>query len=381
MFHTPSIRPIAIQWFALCFLCLCGSAVCADSAYPMVMCVRPVAVQTGQTTECDILARYNLHGAYKVFVTGEGVTATVEEPKTPPKAGTGKRQTTTLKVRFQAAADAILGVRDVRVATPQGGSTLGQIVVVRDPIIREAAKNDTLQTAQAITLPATVCGAIEKREDVDFYKFKVAAGTALTFHVRCQRLENRIHDLQEHADPILALRNAAGTVLAANDNSFFGDPLLNYRFTTAGDYYLEIRDTRYGGNAYWQYSIEINDRPFVTCVHPLRVTPGKATRLRLIGYNLPAKPFATLTLPADTPEGPRWTMLPLGGDKSNAVPIVVSRLPEVIETEGEHATPAKAQPVAAPCGISGRIAKEDEVDCYSFEARAGERFTLRCPGA
>jgi hypothetical protein len=382
MFHVHSIRQNGILFFALCVfslcsLCLSGGLIRAETSYPMVMCVRPVAVQVGQTTECEVVARYDLHGAYKVFVTGTGITATVvEESKTPPKPGAPKRPTSTLKVRFHVAPDALLGVRDVRIATPQGASTLGQIVVVRDPVIREAANNDTLQTAQMISLPAAVCGAIEKREDVDFYKFKVAAGAALTFHVRCQRLENRIHDLQEHADPIIMLRNSTGTVLASNDNYFFGDPLLHYRFSTAGEYYLEIRDTRYGGNPYWQYCIEINDRPFVTSVHPLRVTPGRATRLRLIGHNLPAEPFASLTLPADTPEGPLWSMLPLGKDKTNAVPLVVSRLPEVTEAEGEHATLSNAQPVAAPCGISGCIAKEDEADCYSFEAKAGERFTL-----
>ncbi len=347
-------------------LCLCGSILRAETSYPMLMCVRPVAVQVGQTTECEVLARYNLDGAYKVFVSGGGIRATVEEAKAPAKPSTAKRPRSTLKVHFQAAADALLGVRDVRIATPQGASTLGQIVVVRDPIVREAANNDTLQAAQSIALPATVCGAIEKREDVDFYKFKVAAGAALTFHVRCQRLENRIHDLQEHADPIITLRNSVGSVLASNDNYFFGDPLLHYRFKTAGEYYLEIRDTRYGGNPYWQYSIEINERPFVTAVHPLRMTPGRATRLRLIGHHLPTEPFASLTLPADTPEGPRWVMLPLGGGKSNAVPIVVSRLPEVVERET----------VSVPCGISGRIAKEDETNCYRFEAKAGEHFTF-----
>jgi len=341
----------------------------------MVMCLRPVAVQAGQTTECELMARYNLYGAYKVFVSGDGVTATVDAPP-PLKPGAPKPQMSTLKVRFQAAADALLGVRDVRVATPQGASTLGQIVVVRDPIVREAANNDTLQSAQSIPLPATVCGAIEKREDVDFYKFKVAAGTALTFHVRCQRLENRIHDLQEHADPILTVRNSVGTVLASNDNYFFGDPLLHYHFAAAGDYYLEVRDTRYGGSPYWQYCIEIHNRPFVTNVHPMRVTPGHATRLRLIGFNLPSEPFASLTLPADTTEGPRTVLLPLGTDKSNAVPVLVSRSPEIVEGEGEHATPAKAQPIPVPCGISGCIAQEEEVDCYSFEAKAGEHFTI-----
>src|SRR5262249_19644232 len=149
----------------------------------------------------------------------------------------------TIKVRFQVAADALPTVRDVRVITPRGASTLGQLVVVRDPVVREAASNDTMATAQPITLPATVCGAIEKPEDVDFYKFHVKAGTALTFHVLCQRLQNRIHDLQDHTDPIITVRNSLGTVLAANDNFFFGDPLLHYRFTAEGDYFLEVRDT------------------------------------------------------------------------------------------------------------------------------------------
>jgi hypothetical protein len=339
----------------------------------MVMSISPVAVQAGTTSECEVSARYNLYGAYQVFVTGDGVTAEVD----PPKPATPKPQLPKLKVRFKVAADALLGVRDVRVATPQGASTLGQLVVVRDPVIREAPNNDTLKTAQPITLPATVCGAIEKPEDVDYYKFTAAAGTALTFHVRGQRLENRIHDLQEHIDPLLTLRNGAGTILAANDNYFFGDPLLHYRFAAAGEYYLEVRDARYGGNPDWQYCIEINDRPFVANVYPSRVTPGTTARLRLVGYNLPADPTVSYAVPATMPEGLQWAVLPLGSDRTNAVPLVVSKLPEVVEAEGDHATAAKAQPVGVPAGVSGRIGKEGEVDCYSFEAKAGEHFTFR----
>jgi hypothetical protein len=353
--------------------CLTASVVRADSTFPMVMSISPVAVQTGATTECEVSARYNLYGAYKVFVTGDGVAAEVD----PPKPATPKPQVPKLKVRFKVAADALPGVRDVRVATPQGASTLGQIVVVRDPIIREAPNHATLKTAQPIALPATVCGAIEKPEDVDYYKFTVAAGAALTFHVRGQRLENKIHDLQEHLDPILTLRNGSGTILASNDNYFFGDPLLHYRFAAAGDYYLEVRDARYGGNPDWQYCIEINDRPFVTNVYPSRVTPGTTARLRLVGYNLPADPTVTYPVPATMPEGLQWAVLPLGNDRTNAVPLIASKLPEVLEAQGDHATAAKAQPVAVPAGISGRIGKEGEVDCYAFEAKAGERFTFR----
>jgi hypothetical protein len=352
-----------------------GFAAHAETSYPMLMSINPVAVQTGRTTACEVSARYNLHGTYQIFVTGTGVVGEVDPP--PTKASTPRPQVGKLKVRFKVAPDALLGVRDVRLATPQGVSTLGQIVVVRDPIVREAANNDTLQTAQPITLPATVCGAIEKPEDVDYYRFHVAAGTALTFHVQSQRLENKIHDLQEHSDPILTLKNAAGTVLAANDNYFAGDPLLHYRFAAAGEYYLEIRDARYGGNPDWVYSIEINDWPFVTNVYPSRVTPGKTTRVKLVGYNLPADPTASIALPADAPEGLQWTMLRLGnGQVTNAVPIVVSRLPEVTEAPGDNNTPAKAQPITVPAGISGCIESEGDVDCYTFEAKAGERFSF-----
>ena len=354
-------------------LAMVATAARADTFYPMLMSVSPVAVQAGTTGACEISARYNLQGAYKVFVTGTGVVGEVDPPNPTAKSAPANK----LKVRFKANEDALTGVREIRIATPQGVSTIGQLVVVRDPVIREAANNDTMTTAQPVTFPATLCGAFEKAEDVDFYKFKVAAGAALTFHVRAQRLQDKIHDLQEHADPILTVRNAAGTVVAVNDNYYFADPLLHYQFSTAGEYYLEIRDVRYGGNADWQYCIEVTDRPFVTNVHPMHVTPGVPTRVRMIGYHLPADPMVSLTLPADTADGPCWAVLTLAdGQTTNAVPVVASRLPAVWKAAGAHHTAATAQKIAMPSGVSGRVEAAGEVDCYAFEAKAGEKFAF-----
>jgi hypothetical protein len=358
-------------WFAL------QAAAFADTFYPMIMAISPVAVQAGQATECEISARYDLDGTSQIIVTGEGVTGEVvpAKPDDPPKGSKGVKEQ--LKVRFKAAPDALLGVRDVRLITPRGASTLGQIVVVRDPIVQHLTGHATIKTAHPITLPATVCGAISQPEKVDFYKFTVADGVTLTFHMRCQRLQNRIHDLQATADPILTVRNAAGTVLATDDNTFAADPLLVHRFTKAGDYYLEVRDVTYAGNKFWEYCIEINDRPFVTNTYPSRVSPGSETRLRMVGHNLPEDPTATLKIPAETPEGLHWFMLPLPkNERSNAVPIIVSKLPEVLEATGEHATFEKAQPISVPAGISGRMDREGEVDRYAFEAKAGEKFTF-----
>lgn len=365
------MRSSIIHFSCACLVSMLCITAHADTFYPMILSVSPVAVQAGQTTECEIASRYDMSGAYQVFITGDGVTGEIVAPKTP------KPMQDKLTMRFKAAPDALLGVRGVRVATPRGASTLGQIVVVRDPIVASAGDHSTIKTAQPITLPAAVCGTISKPEKVDFYKFSAADGVTLTFHMRCQRLQNKIHDLQETADPILMLRNADGSVLAADDNTFAADPLLVYRFAKAGEYYLEVRDATYAGDAYWVYSIEINDRPFVMNVYPSRVSPGATARLRLVGHNLPADPTVALTVPADAPEGLHWFMLPLpNGERSNAVPVIVSKLPEVIEAAGDHATYATAQPIAVPAGVSGRLDKDGEVDCYAFDAKAGESFTF-----
>ncbi len=358
----------------LCLLLLTVVIGRADRFYPMIMATRPVAVQAGKTCECEIESRYDLRGAHRVFVSGTGVTGEVVPPPAPkPKAK--PVPLTRIKVRFKTEAGALPGMRDFRVITPRGASTLGQIVIVRDPIVVETANNDTMKTAQPITVPAAVCGALEKQEDVDYYKFKVPSGMALTFHMYCHRLADRIHDLQLVADPIITLRDDKGTVLASNDNYFSADPLLHYKFASAGEYYLEVRDVRYSGYRYWTYCIEITDRPFVTSVLPLRVTPGTTTPLKLDGFNLPVKE-ASLTLPANEPEGVRRFCLDLGKDqKSNPIPLVVSTLPDVREAPGDNDTPAKAQPIAVPCGISGCMDGENDVDCYAFTAKKGERFT------
>ena len=341
----------------------------------MIMAVRPVAVQVGKTCECEFESLYNLHGANKVFVSGTGVVGEVDPPPAT-KAG-AKPQVNRLKVRFKTAADALLGMRDVRLITPRGASTLGQIVVVRDPIIVEAPNNNTMKTAQPITLPATVCGALEAPEDIDFFKFSVAAGKALTFHMYCHRLADRIHDLQIIADPILILRDSKGTVLASNAQLLRCGPAAStYKFAHAGDYYLEVRDVRYAGHRHWTYCIEINDRPFVTHALPLRVKPGTTNKLKLVGFNLSSKE-ATLTLPANEPEGTRRFSLTMGKDqKTNPVSLVVSKLPEILEAPGDNDTPERAQPISVPCGISGCMDAKDDVDCYAFQAKKGERFTF-----
>jgi hypothetical protein len=350
----------------------------AQTSYPMLMSVHPVAAQVGQASEHEVNARYNLFGAYQVLVTGTGVTGEVVPPEMKPgeKPPEKKPVLGKIKVRFTVAPDAQPGVRDFRIATPQGVSTIGQLVIVRDPVVMEQAANNTLAEAHEIPIPSTACGTIEKAEDVDFYKFKVEPGTALSFHVQSGRLQNKIHDLQAHSDPIITLRNATGTTLAASDNYFFADPFLRYQFEQAGEYYLEIRDVRYHGNVDWRYSVEISNRPFVTNLFPLGLPLGSPAKVELVGFQLPADPVREITVPAETPEGPMAVGVPMGDQLTNPVPAFASTLPPVLEAAGENNTAATAQMITVPAGISGRIESPADIDCYAFEAKKGDVFSI-----
>jgi hypothetical protein len=338
----------------------------------MLMSIKPVAAQVGQTSEHTIRSRYTMAGAYQVLVTGTGVTGEVVPQEFKPEEEKNI-EGRSLKVKFTVAADALPGVRDVRVATPRGVSTVGQLVIVRDPVTTEADGNDRVEQAQMVSLPVTLCGAIEKAEDVDWYRFHLDAPASLVFHVRCGRLQDRIHDLQAHADPLLTLRAADGRVLAASDNYFFADPLVAFRCEQPGDYLLEMRDARFEGNQYWEYSIEASARPFVETVFPLALRQGQVANLEPVGKFLTQSTVGFTT--PELPLGRADLRLPLGADSANPVAMMVSDLLLVSEI-GANNTPSAAQPITVPCGINGRIEAESDLDCYFFAARQGEKLSF-----
>src|SRR5207244_4890029 len=120
----------------------------AQTAYPMLMSLRPVGVQVGTTAEVTVSSRYTMAGAYQVLISGDGVTGEIVPPETKPDDSAKKPAVEKIKIKVTAAAGALPGVRDVRLATPQGVSTVGQLVVVRDPVIAEGTSNDAPAKAQ-----------------------------------------------------------------------------------------------------------------------------------------------------------------------------------------------------------------------------------------
>jgi hypothetical protein len=361
-------------FLAVLVLGIVASPALAQTSFPMITHTIPVAVQRGTVSEIVVHGRMDFQGAYQVLFQGSGITAEVLA-ETPAK----KIAVSQVKLKVTVAPDAALGVRDFRIATRLGVSSIGQLVIVDAPVVAEAAKNDTPAEAQALKLPCVVAGRLEKTEDVDYYKVHAEAGQTLTFEVYCARLQDRIHDLQKHAKPMLVLYDADGRELASNDHFYFADPLLSYTAPKSGFYTLQVRESTYDGDPRWVYALLATNRPYVSHVYPMAGNPGRMMEVEPISPLAPAlspgrrglKEGGRASLRPPAEPGVHQVQLDLDGIKTNPVAFIVSSLPQFLEQEPND-TEATANRITVPCGINGRFDHQRDLDHFVFAARKGK---------
>src|SRR5206468_1812153 len=175
---------------ALWVATLAASTALAQTSFPMITHVNPVAVQRGKTAEVVVEGQMNFAGCYKALFEGPGVTA---EVVSLPQTGQGPPPVVkNVRLKITVADDAPLGVREFRVASLLGVSSVGQLVIVDEPVVPETAANNTAAQAQSLQLPCVVAGRIEAVEDVDYFKFDAKEGETLSFELFCARLQDKI---------------------------------------------------------------------------------------------------------------------------------------------------------------------------------------------
>src|SRR5207253_1210815 len=107
------------------------------TSYPMITHVTPVAVQRGKTTDITVEGQMNFFGVYKVLFEGDGVSAVLADaPAKPPTAGP-LPVVRSVKLKVTVAENAALGMRELRVASPLGVSSVGQLVICEHPVVQE----------------------------------------------------------------------------------------------------------------------------------------------------------------------------------------------------------------------------------------------------
>lgn len=361
---------------ALLSAALLPTAASAQTSFPMVTFTSPVAVQRGTAAEVTVTCQTSsLAGAYKVLFDGVGVSADPvppkEAPKVDPKAPVPS--VPAIKLKVTVAADARLGVHEFRIATNHGISSLGQLVVVDSPVVQELPGINVPEKAQPVSVPCVVCGRIEVAENVDYYKFTAKDGQTLTFEVYCARIQDKIHDLQKHADPLIAVYDTTGKELAAADDGFFADPVLTFVVPKEGEYRVAVRDAKFDGDPRWAYALTITDKPYAAQVFPMGVSLGQTVKATPVGSA--AKLGTDWKLVA--PDLPGVTTLPLRANalETNPAPVVVTALP-LFEEKEPNDTPKQATRIVLPCGVNGRIGVKRDLDHFVFTATKGKAIRL-----
>jgi hypothetical protein len=128
------------------------------------------------------------------------------------------------------------------------------------PVVREQEPNDTPETAQAVALPAVICGRFDQPGDQDWYRFTAKAGEAIALDLYCERLNYP-------GDPYLVVTDAKGAELTALDDQgntinalsqFNRDPVGMFTIPADGTYRLVVRERNGKGGPRYLYALRLS---------------------------------------------------------------------------------------------------------------------------
>jgi len=262
------------------FAALLGLAL-GQTPYPQITHALPSAVNRGQTAEIEVFASPgSLATARQVVFQGEGVRAEVVPP-----ADKSKAKPASTRIRVTADGNTAVGPREFRVITTEGVSTVGQLLVVDQPVRMEAAgAHASADKAQPLEVGTVVCGQIAAREEVDAYKVELKEGQEVTFAVTSFRFFFKRHSQVPPIDPVLTLLDPAGREVAGADDVALADPILRYSCAKGGPHTLIVRDVDYSG---WRTRLTFSRfgrGPGPACPgHPRRQSPRLPRPGRSVG--------------------------------------------------------------------------------------------------
>ncbi len=370
-------RPAACLASAACLLLLAADV---QAGSPRLARVYPPGGQRGTTVEVDLVGRY-MDQPREVLFYEPGITAESLEMAEFTVGPTGQQLPaeagTRVRVRLKLAPDCPPGPHGLRLRTATGVSEYVRFFVGPFPTVEEneqptKQRNDTRETATAVPANVTALGKLNDPTDVDVYRVEVKRGQRVSAEVEAARLgvDRGIPDLH------LTLSDADGKTLAAADDSalFVQDPVLSVRAERDGAYFVTVRHSTYSG-AGDVYRLHIGTFLRPTAVYPSGGPAGTDLKVRLLGDPLGERE-QTARLPATPGDLPFVTADPVDGVPAPSPNrLRVSPFPNVLEVEPNDTPEASTGAVATlPVAFNGVIGKPNDVDCFRFRAKKGERF-------
>lgn len=332
-----------------------AAAAAAKPQPAKVTSVAPRGIQRGSEVEVKLL--------------GSGLTAlksvTAAEKRLQVRVADGA-SASEARLWIAAPADLPRGGYDITI-TGADGSPAGAVKVFIDDLPQLTARGPG-----PVNLPAAIWGALEKPGERVRIDFEAKKGETLVLDLASKALGSK-------ADAVLTLVDAAGRVLASNnDFDAAGDPLIAHTFGVDGRYAAMITDLQSGGSAEHFFRLTAGSLPFVTACFPLSVPANAESDIELIGYNLPAERKVKVKAGASG-EVP----VPLDGEKLRArrgFKVAVSSLAPAFEAEPNDA-PDKATVIPAPASVAGRIGAPGDTDIFRFDAKKGSVWAIEAQAA
>lgn len=354
-FHTMMLRFLSSS----CVFCaFCGSLFAAS---PSLGIIQPRGAQRGT----EAVVTFNgarLADAQEVLIHYPGIAVKKLEVVSDAQ----------LRVTFAITPDCRLGEHAFRVRTATGVSELRTFWVGALPVVDEKEPNTEFDKPQPIALNSTVHGVVDN-EDQDYFVVECKKGQRLSVEVEGMRLGGTVFD------PFVAILDAKRFELATSDDSplIQQDAGCSVVIPADGKYFVQVRESAYGGNGACQYRLHVGHFPRPTAVVPAGGKPGEELEVTFLGD--PAGPIKQkVKLPAAA-DDPYWRLHCQTPDGVNPTGFKfrLADVPNVIEsgTNNAHAT---ATAGTAPGAFNGVIAKPGEVDYFKFAAKKGQVFDVRC---
>lgn len=330
-------------------------------AAPAITTTAPQAVIPGQQIDVKLRGS-DLTGASQLW-TQFGATAQL----TPDVKDNGK-SAAEVSWRLNVPAEVPVGVHGLRVAGPNGVSTLKLIMVDDLPSVAQTAGNTSIDKAQELAQPSAVDGAVANLSR-NYYRIKVTAGQKLSFEVVARRLGSAL-------DPLLRILDAKGRELIYSDDEpgLRGDARLHYTFAQAGDYVIEVRDIRYQGGGGHFYRLRIGDFPCLSSPYPLGVTRGSVGKVTFVGPDAEGVGAVEVRAPSET--GTNWVNVAArrpNGKSSGFAMLRIEDAPVAVEAEPNNEL-AKATRVELGHSLNGKIEASGDIDHFVFAAKKGQKF-------
>jgi hypothetical protein len=158
-------------------------------------------------------------------------------------------------------ASPALNVRGFQAWPPGIADALNPLTLVyaTDPVVLENEPNDTPEKAQAVKLPAVICGRFDRPGDVDWYAFTAKANEVIAVDLACERMGRP-------GDALVVVTDDKGMEVAAFDDHGANvnalvqvnrDPVGTFTAPADGTYRLQVQERNRKGGPRYTYALRV----------------------------------------------------------------------------------------------------------------------------